>query len=278
MRLGEFDVWPVSDGMFWLDGGAMFGTVPKVLWQKRAPADEANRIRLGLNALLIRTGDTLVLVDAGIGDKLSVKTRDAFAVARGRGLVGSLADLGIQPCDIGVVIATHLHLDHAGGFTCRDGDRLRPTFPRAQYVVRRAEWDDATHPHERNRASYLPDDFLPLQAAGQLTWIDHDGDVVPGVSVWRTGGHTRGHQIVRVESAGRRALFLADLVPTSAHVDLAWIMGYDLYPVETLEAKRRWLTEAVAGEYAIFFEHDPVMAAGIIRRDADRLRVDPLDP
>lgn len=276
MWIGDIEVLPVSDGTFRLDGGAMFGTVPKVLWERRAPADERNRIALGLNALLIRTGHTRVLVDAGIGDKLSAREAEIFAVDRTRHLDRSLAEAGLTARDIDVVIATHLHLDHAGGFTALFDGVVMPRFPNARYVIRRGEWEDATHPHERNRASYLAADFLPLAAAGVVDFIDQDGSVAPGVSVWRTGGHTAHHQIVRIDAQGRTGLFLADLVPTAAHVDDAWVMGYDLYPVETLAAKKRWVAEAAAGEYVIFFEHDPVITAGVIKIESGRKRVEPL--
>lgn len=276
MRLGRFEVMPVSDGTFRLDGGAMFGTVPKVLWERRAPADERNRVHLGLNALLIRSGHQLILIDAGIGDKLSPRAREIFAVDRPPSLEASLAVLGVRPGDIDLVITTHLHLDHAGGLTRISGSAVRPVFPHARHVVRRGEWDDATQPHPRNRASYLSDDFLPLEAAGLVDFIEHDGEVVDGVSVWRTGGHTAHHQIVRIESDGQRGLFLADLVPTTAHVEPAWIMGYDLYPMETLTSRQRWLQEAISREYVIFFEHDPTVAAGIIRQDEGRLHVEPV--
>ncbi len=240
MWIGDIEVLSISDGTFRLDGGAMFGTVPKTLWERRAPADDRNRILLGLNALLIRVGHIRVLVDAGLGDKLSPRQAEMFGVDRTRHLDQSLAEVGVTPRDIDIVIATHLHLDHAGGFTALLDGVLKPRFPRARYVMRRGEWEDATHPHERNRASYVADDFEPLAIAGVVDFIDDDGDVVPGVSVWRTGGHTAHHQIVRIASSGRTALFLADLVPTAAHVDEPWIMGYDLYPMDTLAAKKRY--------------------------------------
>jgi glyoxylase-like metal-dependent hydrolase (beta-lactamase superfamily II) len=277
VRIGDFDVHSLSDGTFHLDGGAMFGVVPKVLWQQRMPADQMNRVELGLRSMLIRTGRRNVLVDAGVGDKLSPREVHIYGLDRTRHLVGSLAALGMTPHDIDIVIATHLHLDHAGGFTVRAGDRIVPAFPRARYVIRRGEWQDATHPTARNRASYLPDDFLPLHDANVIDFIEDDGDVLPGISVWRTGGHTMHHQVVRVDSGGRTAVFMADLMPTAAHVDEAWIMGYDLYPMDTLAAKMRWLKEAIAGEYVIFFEHDPAITAGIIRLEAGRKRVEPID-
>src|SRR5690606_3244787 len=190
------------------------------------------------------------------------KLVDIYAVERGAGLPGSLAALGLGPADIDVVLMTHLHFDHAGGLTTVVDGIVRPVFPRARYLIRRGEWDDAMHPHARSRASYMPENYVPLAEAGLVDFIEDDGEVLPGVSVWRTGGHTRHHQIVKIDSTGETGLYLADLVPTAAHLPEAWIMGYDLYPTETLAAKARWLPEAVQGEYVIFFEHDPTVAAG----------------
>jgi glyoxylase-like metal-dependent hydrolase (beta-lactamase superfamily II) len=276
MRLGDFELISLSDGSFRLDGGAMFGVVPKPLWEKRTTADHRNRIPLGLRPLLIRSGHTNVLIDAGIGDKMTAKDVDIYGLDRQRHLDHSLADVGLTAADIDLVIASHLHFDHAGGFTVRNGDRLLPRFPRATYVVRRQEWDDATHPHERNRASYLSDNFLPLEDAGVLQFVEHDGEVAPGISVWRTGGHTMHHQLIKIESAGRTAVFTADLMPTTAHVDVPWIMGYDLYPMDTLHYKKQFLHAALAHEYVIFFEHDPSIAAGIVRERNGKLFVEPL--
>jgi glyoxylase-like metal-dependent hydrolase (beta-lactamase superfamily II) len=278
MQLGDFELVALSDGFFRLDGGAMFGVVPKVLWQRRAPADDRNRIRLGLRPLLIRAGATTLLVDAGIGDKMSAKDADMFGLERTTTLDRSLRAAGVTCDDIDIVIASHLHLDHAGGFTVRDGDVVRPRFPRARYVVRRGEWDDATHPHERNRASYIADDFRPLERAGQLDLVDDDGDVVPGIALVRTGGHCQHHQMIRVTSGGRTAVFAADLIPTVAHIDNPWIMGYDLYPMDTLHFKQAFIREAIEREYVIFFEHDPTIEAGIIREVAGRRSVEEVRP
>ena len=275
--LGDIELISLSDGGFALDGGAMFGVVPKPLWSRRTTPDDRNRIPLGLRPLLLKIGGTRVLIDGGVGDKLKEKDREIYAVDRRGSLIASLAAHGLAPADIDIAIATHLHFDHVGGFTTIVDGRAVPTFPNARYVIRKGEWDDATHPHERNHASYMADDFVPLVDAKVADFMDADGDVLPGVRVRRTGGHTQHHEIVLIESGGRTAVFTADLIPTSAHVDAAWIMAYDLYPMDTLAAKKAFLAEAIAGEYVIFFEHDPRMAAGIIRQDGRRLTVEPVD-
>jgi glyoxylase-like metal-dependent hydrolase (beta-lactamase superfamily II) len=274
VTFGDLELVSLTDGTFRLDGGAMFGVVPKPLWEKRAPPDARNRIRLGLRPLLVR-GERTLLVDAGIGEKMDAKSVEIYAIERSRNLDHSLADAGVRRDDIEIVLASHLHFDHAGGFTTRDASgHLAPAFPRARYIVRAAEWEDATHPHERNRASYLPENFVPLADAGVLDLVAGDEVIMPGARVVRTGGHTMHHQIVIIESAGRTAVFAADLMPTAAHVDEAWIMGYDLYPMDTLAFKRTFVREAIDREYLIFFEHDPDITAGYIREENGRKRVE----
>jgi glyoxylase-like metal-dependent hydrolase (beta-lactamase superfamily II) len=276
ISFGEFDLQSLSDGFFALDGGAMFGVVPKPLWERVAPADSRNRIRMGMRPLLVRTAGQTLLIDAGVGDKMDGKTADIYGLDRARHLDHALAAAGVAPADIDIVLATHLHFDHAGGFTCRDADgRPRPRFPRARYIIRRGEWDDAHHAHERNRASYLGENYDPLLDAAVLTFVEGDEEIVPGVRVRRTGGHTAHHQIVTIESGGRTAVFAADLLPTTAHLPLPWIMGYDLYPMETLAFKRTFLKEAIAHEYLIFFEHDPVLAVGYLREKDGKVIVEP---
>jgi glyoxylase-like metal-dependent hydrolase (beta-lactamase superfamily II) len=276
VRIGEFECVPLTDGAFRLDGGAMFGVVPKVLWERRAPADERNRIALGLRPLLVRTGRHTILIDAGAGDKYGPKELEIYQFDARDQLETSLASAGARPDDVDLVVATHLHWDHVGGLTTRRDGRVQPRFPRARHIVRRGEWDLATHPNERTHASYVADDFVPLMEAGLIDFIDEDADVVPGVRVERTGGHTAHHQVVRIESGGRVAIFAADLIPTSAHVDPPWILGYDLYPLDSLAAKKRLVSEAVAGEYVIFFEHDPAIQAGVIRLERGRPRIEPV--
>jgi glyoxylase-like metal-dependent hydrolase (beta-lactamase superfamily II) len=276
MTFGDLELTPLLDRHFRLDGGAMFGVVPKFLWQKRAVADERNRITMAMRPLLVK-GERLMIIDAGAGEKMDAKLQEIYGFERAETLDASLAAAGVRAEDIAVVLASHLHFDHAGGFTTREADgRIVPRFPNARYVINRGEWEDATHPHERNRASYFAENYVPLQEAGVVDFMDEDGEVMPGVRVRRTGGHTRWHQAIYLESGGRTAVFTADLMPTTAHVDVPWIMAYDLYPMETLEFKRSFVKEAVEREYLIFFEHDPKIAAGVIREKDRRLEVEPV--
>jgi glyoxylase-like metal-dependent hydrolase (beta-lactamase superfamily II) len=273
MQLGDFELTSLTDGNFRLDGGAMFGVVPKPLWERRAPADEKNRIALSMRPLLVRANGLRILIDAGCGDKMSAKEAAIYGFDRARHLDHSLADAGLTAADIDIVIASHLHFDHAGGFTAVVDGAVRPRFPNARYKIRYDEYVDATHPHERNKASYFAENYVPLVDAGVVDFIEADGEVLPGISVWRTGGHTMHHQLIKIESGGRTAVFTADLMPTAAHVDEPWIMGYDLYPMDTLAFKRTFVREAIDGEYVIFFEHDPAIPAGIIREQGGRKSV-----
>ena len=277
LTFGHVTLTPVLDGFFKLDGGAMFGVVPKTLWEKVAPPDDRNRIRLAMRPWLVRDGERSILIDAGSGDKLDQKAAAIYGLDRAHNLDHSLADAGVAAEEIALVVASHLHFDHAGGFTSRAPDgQVTPRFPNARYSIRRGEWDDAHHPHERNRASYFPENYVPLAEAGLVDFVDEDTEVAPHISVRRTGGHTMHHQIVTIEAEGRVAVFAADLVPTSAHVPLPYIMGYDLYPMDTLAFKRTFLREAIEREYVILFEHDPTVAAGYIRERNGKLWVEPV--
>ncbi len=276
IALGDIEIVTVSDGFFYLDGGAMFGVVPKTFWEKKAPPDERNRIRMAMRCMLVLGGRTL-LIDAGAGDKMSAKQADIYRFERDYNLSHSLADVGVSPGAIDLVLATHLHFDHAGGFTERAEDgSLRPRFPRAQYVIRRGEWEDATHPNERTKGSYFLENYTPLADHQRLQLVDEDTTIMPGVRVRRTGGHTMHHQMVMIESGGRTAVFAADLLPTAAHLPEVWVMGYDLYPLETLNFKRAFLREAIEREYLIVFEHDPDLAAGYIREKDGKRYIEPV--
>ena len=269
--VGDLELVSLCDGSFRLDGGAIFGVVPKALWAERYPADERNRVEIAVRQLLVR-GRRTMLIDAGFGDKTDEAFRQNLALDRRRNLDHALADAGVAPEDIEIVLATHLHWDHAGGFTVRDPDgRLRPRFPRARYVVRRGEWEDATHPNARTRGNYLPDDFLPLMSAGVLELVDDDQTIMPGVKVKRTGGHTMHHQMVLIESNGQCAAFPADLMPTAAHLSPAWIAAVDQFPLETLASKQAFVEEAAAQNTLVFFDHEPrIQAAYIVEQNGRR--------
>jgi len=254
----------------------MFGVVPRTMWERRTPPDAVNRVQLSMRPALVEGPWGHLLIDCGAGDRWSDRERSIYAFERHGGLQSSLAATGLTPDDITLVLPTHLHFDHVGGATRAAGARVEPVFPNARHLVRRAEWHDATHPHERNRASYRREDFEPLLTAGLVDFFDDDQEVRPGVRVVRTGGHTGQHQVVFIESEGETAVFAADLLPTIAHVDAAWIMGYDLFPVETLEVKRRLVREAIDREWIVLFEHDPQVAAGRIREHDGRRVVEPL--
>ncbi len=272
MKIGRFEVHLLSDGRFRLDGGAMFGVVPKTLWERSDPPDEKNRVALELGCLLIRTPrGKNVLVDTGLSSKYdkNEKFRRIYAVERPATLGDALRSLGLAPSDIDYVINTHLHFDHAGGNTELGGDgKPSPQFPKARYVIQKEEWEDAQSPHERNQASYLPENYAPLDEHKQLELVTGEFELEPGLKVLRSGGHTRGHQCVMIESEGRRAIYFGDLIPTMSHVPLPWIMAYDLFPVHTLEAKRGLLERALKEEWTLLFQHDPRQRAGkLVERD-----------
>jgi len=256
----------IDAGSLWLDGGAMFGVVPKPLWVRRSPADEKNRIPLAMRCLLIETEEATVLVDTGLGNKESEKFRSIYGVSNDGSptrLESSLAALGLEPADIDIVVATHLHFDHAGGGTTRMEDgTVRPAFPGSRYLVSRGEYEFALRDNERIRASYMSDNFEPLAAAGCLDLAADGDEISPGVRFVPTPGHTPHHQSVQVDLGDGVLLFLADLVPTTAHLPLPWIMGYDVEPLVTLESKRQTLTRAARENWWLAFEHDPFTAWG----------------
>jgi glyoxylase-like metal-dependent hydrolase (beta-lactamase superfamily II) len=270
LKVGDIRVHVLSDGRFALDGGAMFGVVPRVIWEKTDPPDERNRVLLGLNVALIESGGHRILVDTGLGDKWTERQRAMFQIDRSSTLAGSLRALGLAPTDIDVVVNTHLHFDHAGGNTELVGGRARPAFPGARYVVQSGEWHDATHPHERSRASYIERDFVPVAEARQLDTVEGEVEIAPGVRVVPLGGHTAHHQIVVVQSGREKLVIPTDLLPTTSHLPLPFVMGYDLFPVGTLDAKRRLLDEAVSGDTRLLFYHDPRTPVGRVRREGDR--------
>ena len=278
--VGRLQCHALEGGMQRLDGGAMFGVVPKPLWERRIVPDERNRIPLALRCLLVEHDDGPVLIDTGLGNKETAKFKDIYGVENegrtGRTcLEDALAERGYRPEDVRWVINTHLHFDHAGGNTFRDPDgNVALSFPRARYVVQKGELDFASHTNERTAASYLAPNFATVP----FTLLDGEAEVLPGLRSVPTPGHVPYHQSILVESGGERACFLADVVPTSAHLPLPWIMAYDLEPLVTLESKRRLYARAELEGWLLVFEHDPAVVGGRLGRDGKGFGlVDPLN-
>jgi glyoxylase-like metal-dependent hydrolase (beta-lactamase superfamily II) len=264
MKLGNLEFHLISDGYCYLDGGAMFGVIPKPLWEKKAPPDVRNRIQLAMNCLLIFVGGKRILVETGGGDKWSPKLRDIYNL-EGPRLLDGLRHYGLQANDIDVVVNTHLHFDHCGGNTRIEKGRVVATFPNARYIVQRGEFEHATHPTERDRASYFAENYVPLEEAGKLSLLEGDRAIAPGVELIRVPGHTANMQCVKLSGGGKTAFALADLVPTTAHLPLPWIMAYDLYPMTTLENRKKWIPEIVREGWLALFVHDPATPAAYLR-------------
>ncbi len=280
MKFGELEFHILTDGTFRLDGGAMFGVIPKPMWERAAPADELNRITLAMNSLLIRTGGKIILVETGAGDKWDAKRRDIYAF-EGKRLLEQLSEHGVQPEDVDIVVNTHLHFDHCGWNTRVVDGKVVPTFPNARYVVHRGQLDHARHPTERDQASYFAENFEPIAKADRwdLASSQSDFNIVPGIDLMATTGHTTDMMCVRLSGDGQMAVFLADLVPTAAHLGLPWIMGFDLYPMMTLDAKKKWLPEIAREGWLAIFGHDAKMPAARLRQEggkitAEAVRVD----
>ena len=252
--LGDFELTALSDGIYHNDGGAMFGVIPKPMWEKRAKPDERNRIPLGTNSLLVRTGMHNVLIDTGIGSKLNDKRRAIYDHAPI--LLNSFAEAGVSPDDIDIVINTHLHFDHCGWNTYYKTGKPVPTFPRAKYYVQEGEWRHAREQHERDRVSYMTDNYDPLVASGQMQLLKGDGEIAPGVSVKVYPGHTRDLQAVIIRSGGKTACYPSDLVPDAKHLDPVWVLGYDLYPLDTIANKHRLYDVAIPEQWLVVFTHD----------------------
>ncbi len=261
-KIGDLTVHAIQAGGQKLDGGAMFGVVPKPLWEKRIRPDERNRIQLGMRCLLIEHPSGLILIDTGSGNKESSKFHDIYGIENegsggGTALEDGLASIGVRPADVSIVINTHLHFDHAGGNTRFGPDGvLEISFPKARYVVKRGEFDYAMHANERTAASYFERNYMPLESAGRIDFVSREKEIVKGVRVIPTPGHTPFHQGILIESAGERAFYLGDLVPTTSHLPLPWIMGYDVEPLVSLETKRRILKQALEEDWLLIFEHD----------------------
>ncbi len=251
-----YELIPVSDGSFFLDGGTMFGVVPKVLWSKIVQPDELNRVEIPCNCLVIKTPDAKIIIDTGIGKKLDDKFQEIYSVKRPPDLESEFNRINLKFEDINFVINTHLHFDHCGWNTIQAGDKIVPTFPNAKYIIQKQEWYDATHPNERTRASYMKENYIPIENSGQLVLVEGDYEIIPGVKVINTIGHTKGHQSVLIESEGKKAIYWGDFMPTSAHIRIPYHTSFDLYPMELVELKKKYLRQAIDEHWLMIFEHD----------------------
>jgi glyoxylase-like metal-dependent hydrolase (beta-lactamase superfamily II) len=271
MTFGDFELSIFSDGTYLLDGGAFFGVIPKIMWSRKAEADERNYVQSGLNSLLIRmehprTGKQTVLVETGMGNKLSERMIKFYG--QPAKLLANLASAGVAPEDIDIVINTHLHFDHCGWNTLRGKDgKIVPTFPRAKYYAPEGEWQYARRPSERDSISYIPDNYDPLVASGQMTLLKGGEEIIPGISVQTFPGHTAHMQGVVVTSAGRTACYISDLIPTTAHIDLTWGMGFDLYPLQTIESKKQYYAKSIAEKWLTVFTHDAKTPWAYVEKD-----------
>jgi len=275
MKLGDLEFHILTDGRFRLDGGAMFGVIPRPMWERVAPPDGRNRIVLAMNSLLVYAGGKRILVETGSGDKWDAKRREIYAF-EGRSLLEQLADRGLEPGQIDLVVNTHLHFDHCGWNTRIENGHAVPTFPRARYIVQRGELEHARRPTERDRASYFPENFEPMEFSGQWWLLDSDCEIAPGVELIRVPGHTADMMCVRLSGGEETALFLADLVPTRAHLGLPWIMGFDSYPLTTLENKKKWLGEIVRNDWLALFGHDAEAPAARLVETSGKLTAEPV--
>jgi len=254
MTLGDFELTVLSDGTYMNDGGAMFGVIPKVMWEKRAAPDERNRIQMGTNSLLVRTGEHNVLIDTGIGSKLSEKRRAIYD--HEPRLLKSFAEAGVSPDEIDIVINTHLHFDHCGWNTYYKDGKPQPTFPRAKYYVQEGELQHAHEQHERDRVSYMTDNYDPLVNSGQMQLLRGDAEIASGISVEVYSGHTRDLQAVILRSGRHAACYPSDLVCDTNHLEPMWVLGYDLYPLQTIDNKHRFYDVAIPENWLLVFTHD----------------------
>lgn len=266
LTLGDFELSILSDGTYPLDGGAFFGVIPKVMWSRRVQADEQNHVAAGLNSLLVRTGEKNVLIETGIGNKLSERMIKFYG--QPAKLLDSFSAAGIAPEEVDAVINTHLHFDHCGWNTMRRADgAIIPTFPRAKYYAPQEEWEYAQRPSDRDAISYISANYDPLVSSGQMTLLNGGEEIVPGISVRIFPGHTAHMQAVIIQSRGNTACYISDLIPTSAHIDIAWGMSFDLYPLETIESKKRYYLQSIPQRWLTVFTHDPKTPWAYVERD-----------
>ncbi len=275
MRFGDYECFAVETGRFAIDGGAMFGVVPKILWERKIPGDEKNLIPLQARSLLIQGKGKNILIDTGIGDKLSEKLKKIYQVDIDSANINmSLSKLGLTCSDITDVIITHLHFDHAGGSTSIIDGKAVPTFQNATYYIQKKQWEIANNPSVRDRASYMKENFMPLEEAGVLKLIDGPEELFKGIELIVTGGHTPGQQHPLINGKTKPLFFCADLIPTSTHLPIPWHMAYDNFPMILLNEKQKLLTRALKENWILFFEHDPYIAAASIKQGEKNIEID----
>jgi len=277
MRFGDIEVRYIDAGSFWLDGGSMFGIVPRTMWEKKMVPDERHRLKFACTSLFVRAAGKTVLVETGNGTKWDEKLRKIYSFPATAPLTESLAKEGVKPEEIDLVINTHLHFDHAGGNTRLIDGRALPAFPKAKYVVQKTEMEHALKPTERDRASYYAQDFVPVTETGQWQFVDGDAEVLPGVSVTKIPGHNLQIQAIQIRGGGKKLMYVSDLLPTRHHLPLPWIIAYDLYPLTTLETKRKWIGEFVRDGWIVALGHDPDFAAGTLHEQDGKVTFEPID-
>jgi glyoxylase-like metal-dependent hydrolase (beta-lactamase superfamily II) len=265
LTLGDFELIAVSDGTYRLDGGAFFGVVPKVMWEKKVKADAGNYVPVGLNSVVVRTGQHTVLIETGIGNKMPERLVKIFG--QPAKLLDNLAAAGISPEDIDIVINTHLHFDHCGWNTMFQRDKVVPTFPRAKYYAPEGEWQHGRLQLERDAISYMSENYDPLIRTGQMELLQGDHQIAPGISVEVFPGHTQYMQAVVIKSGGHTACYISDLIPTSAHIDLTWVMAFDLLPLQTIESRKRYYAQAIPEKWLTMFTHDPKTPWAYVEKD-----------
>jgi glyoxylase-like metal-dependent hydrolase (beta-lactamase superfamily II) len=278
MRWGSCQLFSLHENIFWIDGGAMYGVVPRVIWEKLSPPDERNRVALRANLMLIRSESGNILVETGLGNDIPDRWKEIYGLQEPSHLLEELHRFRLVPEDIDLVVPTHLHFDHSGGGVRRNGQTFRATFPRARHIVQKKEWAVAMDPDIRSRVSYRKELLVPLMEEGLLWLVDGDEEIAPGVSVQLTGGHSAGHQVVTVTTSEGTAFYTGDLIPTRYHLKTAYVPSVDVYPMETMRQKDRFIERALDERWLIFFGHDPEIDAGYLSRDKEgRVSVEPVE-
>jgi glyoxylase-like metal-dependent hydrolase (beta-lactamase superfamily II) len=275
--LGNCQLFFLHDGAFSIDCGSLFGIVPKIIWEKLVNADELNRCEITINPLLVKTPEHHVLIDPGLGDKYSEKLRFIYNIKKEKSIVDSLIEINLKPEDIDIVIATHGHFDHIGaGTKANEHGKIVPTFPNAKYYFQKGEWEDASNPDERTKATYFKENFIPLQEHGLVELIDGEVQILPQIRVEKTGGHTKHHQMVIIESDGKTAVYPGDILPSTFHLPIPYVMALDLYPVEVMEVKRKLYQRAIDRNWLVIIDHGENVRAGHIRFEEKKYHFDPL--